>query len=82
MKTSFIEETKTLTAIIIAFVALLIFVFILVLLYRRHLKTKYARYLEPNKNFVVSIQFFIEKFHLNLPPRAEVYTKDHGSRRT
>lgn len=47
------KKEGTIYGAVVAFVAVLIVVFILVFLYRRHLKKKYALYLEPNENFVV-----------------------------
>ena len=64
--TSFIEDKSSLTGIIVAFVCVLIVILIAVFLYRRHLKTKYAMYLEPNKDFVVRM-FFLVTLILNCP---------------
>ena len=47
------DQKSTIIGIVVAFVLLLIIIIIFVCWYRRHLKQKYAKYLEPNESFVV-----------------------------
>lgn len=49
------ENKKTAVyTVVIIFVVLVAIILVLAVLYRRHLKNKYALYLEPNEHFVVS----------------------------
>ena len=47
------RQKGTIIGIVVAFVVILIIIIIFVVWYRRHLKKKYAKYLEPKEDFVV-----------------------------
>eukprot|EP00111_Clytia_hemisphaerica_P018541 TCONS_00054846-protein len=47
------DQKSTIIGIVVAFALLLIIIIIFVCWYRRHLKAKYAKYLEPNETFIL-----------------------------
>ena len=57
------NQKGTIIGIVVAFVVLFIIIIIFVCWYKRHLKKKYAKFLEPNENFVVSRVFFFIRLY-------------------
>ena len=47
------KQTDIVIGVVVGAVLILLIAFIIILIYKRHLKEKYAKYLEPNDNFTV-----------------------------